>query len=247
MGSLFSSEGLAGRHALVTGGSAGIGLAIAKAFVSAGAKVTITGRNESTGQVAKTFGANFIAFDVANPDGITPYMSALKDVDVLVNNAGIDQHSYFTHSDIEDWKRLIDVNLMGVFSITKAILPAMQERGFGRLINIASEAGRRGSRGGSVYAAAKGGVISFTKSIAQESARYGVTSNVVLPGPVDTPLLQKAVEEGGDKILQSMIGATLVRRLGTPDEVAALVVFLASNEAAFITGEVIGVSGGMGV
>ena len=247
MGSIFSTDGLKGRHALVTGGTAGIGLAIARCLTSAGSKVTITGRNSHTGQISKEFGANFIAFDVADPNGIKPYLDDLADVDILVNNAGIDQHGYFTNSDIDEWRRLIDVNLMGVFSVTKEILPAMQNRGFGRVINIASEAARRGSKGGSVYAAAKGGVISFTKSIAQESARYGVTSNVILPGPVDTPLLQKAVENGGDKMLKVMKAATLLGRLGTPEEVAGLVVFLASNEAAFITGEVIGVSGGMGV
>lgn len=247
MGSIFSRDGLSGQHALVTGGTAGIGLAIAKSLVAAGADVTITGRNTQKGDIAKDVGARFIAFDVANPNGLDPYLDELGDVDILVNNAGIDQHGFFVNSDIDEWKRLIDVNLMGVFSITKRILPGMQDRGFGRIINIASEAGRKGSRGGSVYAAAKGGVISFTKSIAQESARLGVTSNVVLPGPVDTPLLQKALEKGGEKLMNAMASATLVGRLGTPEEVAGIVVFLASQEASFITGEVIGVSGGMGI
>ncbi|HWY23646.1 MAG TPA: SDR family oxidoreductase, partial [Nevskia sp.] len=104
----------------------------------------------------------------------------------------------------------------------------------------------QGSRGGSVYAAAKGGVIAFTKSLARENGRYGITANVVAPGPVDTPLLRKALEGGGDKLLAAMKGATLLNRLGTPEEVAAAVAFLASEEAAFITGETLGVSGGMG-
>ena len=122
------------------------------------------------------------------------------------------------------------------------MLPA----GFGRIINIGSEAGRQGSRGGSVYAAAKGGVIAFTKSLARENGRLGITANVIAPGPVDTPLLRTAVEEGGEKLLKAMEASTLLGRLGTPEEVAATVAFLASDEAGFITGETIGVSGGMG-
>lgn len=247
MSSIFSHKGLAGRRALVTGGTAGIGLAIAQSLKNAGAEVIITGRTQNRGNAAKEIGARFIAFDVADPDGLEPYLDELGDIDILVNNAGVDQHEYFINSDIAEWQKLINVNLMGVLSVTKRILPGMQDRGFGRVINIASEAGRKGSRGGSVYAAAKGGVISFTKSIAQETARFGVTSNVVLPGPVDTPLLQKAIENGGDKLLKAMEGVTLLNRLGTPEEVSGLVVFLASNEASFITGEVIGVSGGMGI
>jgi len=133
-----------------------------------------------------------------------------------------------------------------VFATTQAALPAMQAAKFNRIINVASEAGRLGSRGGAVYAAAKGGVIAFTKSIARENGHRGITANVVAPGPVDTPLLRKAVEAGGERLLEAMKSATLVGRLGTPDEVAAAVAFLASDEAAFITGETMGVSGGMG-
>jgi 2-hydroxycyclohexanecarboxyl-CoA dehydrogenase len=122
----------------------------------------------------------------------------------------------------------------------------MQSSGFGRIINIASEAGRLGSRGGAVYAAAKGGVISFTRSIARENGSKGITANVIAPGPIDTPMLRQAIEHGGDKLLHAMTGATLAGRLGTSDEVAAAVAFLASPDAGFITGEVLGVSGGMG-
>ncbi len=122
----------------------------------------------------------------------------------------------------------------------------MQKAGYGRIVNVASEAGRLGSRGGSVYAAAKGGVIAFTRSIARENGRKGITANVVAPGPIDTPLLRQAVERGGDKIMAVMMGATLMGRLGTPDEVAAAVAFLVSEPAGYVTGEVLGVSGGMG-
>jgi 2-hydroxycyclohexanecarboxyl-CoA dehydrogenase len=122
----------------------------------------------------------------------------------------------------------------------------MHAAGHGRIVNVASEAGRLGSRGGSVYAAAKGGVIAFTRSIARENGRKGITANVVAPGPIDTPLLQQAVEKGGEKLLAAMTGATLAGRLGTPQEVAAAVAFLAGEAAGFITGEALGVSGGMG-
>ena len=165
----------------------------------------------------------------------------------VVNNAGRDQHAFFTKTTPEDWGRLVAVNLGSVFAITHLTLPHMQSSGFGRIVNIASEAARLGSRGGSIYAAAKGGVIAFTKSIARENARFGITANVVAPGPIDTPLLQSAVAKGGEALKDAMINATLVRRLGTADEVAAAVLFLASKEAGFITGETLGVSGGMGI
>jgi 2-hydroxycyclohexanecarboxyl-CoA dehydrogenase len=165
---------------------------------------------------------------------------------VLVNNAGVDQHAFFTQTSPADWEMLLGVNLLSVFATTHAVLPAMQLAGYGRIINIASEAGRMGSRGGAVYAAAKGGVIAFTRSIARENARKGVTANVVAPGPIDTPLLRRAVEQGGDKLMQAMAAATLAGRLGTPQEVAAAVAFLASRDAGYVTGEVLGVSGGMG-
>ena len=123
----------------------------------------------------------------------------------------------------------------------------MQAAGFGRIINIASEAARLGSKGGAAYAAAKGGVIAFTKSIARENARYGITANAIAPGPIRTPMLEQAVAKGGDKTLHAMTDATLLRRLGEPEEVGAAALFLASDQAAYITGETIGVSGGMGL
>ena len=123
----------------------------------------------------------------------------------------------------------------------------MQAAGFGRIINIASEAARLGSKGGAAYAAAKGGVIAFTKSIARENARYGITANAIAPGPIRTPMLEQAVAKGSDKILKAMTDSTLLRRLGEPEEIAATALFLASDQAAYITGETIGVSGGMGL
>jgi NAD(P)-dependent dehydrogenase (short-subunit alcohol dehydrogenase family) len=154
-------------------------------------------------------------------------MSQHGPFDIVVNNAGADQHAFFTDTTPGDWADLLAVNLVSVFACTHAALPAMQSTGFGRIINIASEAARLGSKGGAVYAAAKGGVVAFTKSIARENARF--------------------VVKGGDEILRAMTDSTLLRRLGEPEEVAAAALFLASDQAAYITGETIGVSGGMGL
>lgn len=241
---------LAGRCALVTGGAKGIGEAIARRLRADGADVVIADLDVAAAQIlAGEIGATPVQLDVANAAQVRASLLALpgkKPIDILVNNAGIDQHAFFTDTSEDDWQRLIAVNLMGVFATTHAVLPAMQEAGWGRIINIASEAGRLGSRGGAVYAAAKGGVIAFTRSIARENGRKGVTANAIAPGPIDTPMLRAAVAQGGERLLAAMTGATLAGRLGTPQEVAAAVAFLASDGAAFITGEVLGVSGGMG-
>jgi 2-hydroxycyclohexanecarboxyl-CoA dehydrogenase len=135
-----------------------------------------------------------------------------------------------------------------VIAVTHAVLPGMQERRRGRIVNVASEAGRVGSSGSGIYSAAKAGVIGFTKAVARESARYGVTSNAVAPGPIETPLLMAAPEALGDvgqKLVDTMVGSTVLRRLGQPDEVAAAITFLASDDASFVTGQALGVSGGL--
>jgi 2-hydroxycyclohexanecarboxyl-CoA dehydrogenase len=238
---------LAGRRVFITAGSKGIGAAMVRRFAAAGAAITFSAQDIVLGRaVAAEFGAQVVALDVTDLKAAQRAVSDGGPFDILVNNAGVDQHAFFTQTTIEEWRHLLAVNLEAVFATTHAALPAMQAAGFGRIINIASEAGRLGSRGGAVYAAAKGGVIAFTKSIARENGRKGITANVVAPGPIDTPLLQKSLLLGGGKLLDAMRAATLLNRLGTPDEVAAAVVFLASDEAAFITGETLGVSGGMG-
>lgn len=238
---------LAGRKAFVTGGAKGIGEAIARRLAADGAQVTIADLDIAAAQaLAQEIAASAVQLDVADLAQVSAVMAAQGSFDILVNNAGVDQHAFFTRTTPKDWRRLIAINLESVFATTHAALPAMQSAGFGRLINIASEAGRLGSRGGAVYAAAKGGVIAFTRSIARENGNKGITANVIAPGPIDTPLLRQALDQGGDKLLQAMTDATLAGRLGTPEEVAAAVAFLASAEAGFITGEVLGVSGGMG-
>ncbi len=239
---------LAGRRAFVTGGSKGIGAAIVRLLSSAGAEVVFAARDKaSSAMIAKETGAKQVVFDLINIDQTRTAVKENGPFDILVNNAGIDQHSFFTHSTPDDWRHLLAINLEAVFATTLEVLPAMQEKKFGRIINISSEAGRIGSKGGSVYAAAKGGVHAFTKSIARENGAMGITANVITPGPIDTPLLQSAVEKGGDKLLNAMKSATVLNRLGTPEEVAAAVLFLASQDAGFITGEILGVSGGMGM
>jgi 2-hydroxycyclohexanecarboxyl-CoA dehydrogenase len=239
---------LAGRHAMITGGANGIGAAIARAFIREGAQVAILDIDRRAAEaMARECGLAFIEGDVADTETLRARVAAAGTFDILVNSAGVDQHAFFGTTSPAEWRRLLAINLEAVFAATHAVLPAMQAARFGRLINVASEAGRLGSRGGSVYAAAKGGVIAFTKSMALENARYGITANVIAPGPIDTPMLRRAVAVGGERLLQGMTGATLLQRLGTPDEVAAAALFLATDAAGYITGETLGISGGMGI
>ena len=241
---------LEGRSALVTGGAKGIGEAIVRRLAAEGAHVWI-GDIDTDGaeRVAAETGAEAVALDVTEPESARAAVETAGRLDVLVNNAGMDEFGFFTDTDPEMWERVIAVNLKGVLACTGAALPGMQEAGYGRIVNIASEAGRVGSKGSAVYSAAKGGVIAFTKTIARENARFGITANAIAPGPIETPLLMRAKELGelGERIIETMKRGTQLRRLGRPEEVAAAVAFLASEEAAYVTGETLGVSGGLGM
>lgn len=241
---------LEGRTALVTGGARGIGAAIAARLAAEGAEVWIGDLDaEGAGRVAAEVNGHAVDLDVTDPESATAAIDATGTLDILVNNAGTDEFGFFTYTTPEQWQRLLGVNLGGVLSCTHAALPGMQQAGYGRIISVASEAGRVGSKGSAVYSAAKGGVIAFTKAIARENARYGITVNAIAPGPIETPLLMGAKEFGeiGEKVIETMKGATQMKRLGQPDEVAAAVAFLASDDATYVTGETLGVSGGLGM
>ncbi|HEX2371935.1 MAG TPA: SDR family NAD(P)-dependent oxidoreductase [Solirubrobacterales bacterium] len=241
---------LEGRSALVTGGAKGIGEAIVRRLAAEGARVWI-GDIDTDGaeQVAAETGAEAVPLDVTEPESARAAVETASRLDVLVNNAGMDEFGFFTDTDPEMWERVIAVNLKGVLACTRAVLPGMQEAGYGRIVSVASEAGRVGSKGSAVYSAAKGGVIAFTKTIARENARFGITANAIAPGPIETPLLMRAKELGelGERIIETMKRGTQLRRLGQPEEVAAAVAFLASEESAYVTGETLGVSGGLGM
>ncbi|HWF54087.1 MAG TPA: SDR family oxidoreductase [Solirubrobacteraceae bacterium] len=241
--------GLTGRKVFVTGGARGIGAAICREFAAEGAEVYVGYLSSSAGdELAAEIGGTAVQLDVADPESASRAIEGAGTLDVLVNNAGLDDMAFFTEYTPERWRPQLAVNLEGVLNCTLAALPPMQQAGYGRIVNVSSEAGRLGSKRGSVYAAAKAGVIAFTKSIARENARFGITANNILPGPIETPMLElNRRGPRGDEVVAAMAGATLLRRIGEPEEVAGAVVFLASARAAYITGETLGVSGGMGV
>jgi 2-hydroxycyclohexanecarboxyl-CoA dehydrogenase len=242
---------LEGRKALVTGGAGGIGAAIARRLSAEGAEVTVGDLNlEGATEVAGEISGLPIQLDVTDLGSAEAAVeSAGVPIDVLINNAGTDEFGFFSQTTPEQWQKVIAVNLIGVLNCTFAALPGMQEAGYGRIVNIASEAGRVGSKGSAVYSAAKGGVIAFTKVMAREGARFGITANAIAPGPIETPLLMRAKELGeiGEKIVETMKAGTQLQRLGQPEEVAAAVAFLASDDASYVTGETLGVSGGLGM
>jgi 2-hydroxycyclohexanecarboxyl-CoA dehydrogenase len=239
-----------GRRALVTGGASGIGAAIVRRLAAEGAEVVIGDIDEAGArEVADEIGAVAIPLDVAELSAATAAVDSAGPFEILVNNAGTDDFGFFTDMTPERWRRLLQVNLEGVFNCTHAALPAMQRAGYGRIVNVASEAGRVGSKGSAVYSAAKGGVIAFTKTIARENARFGITANAIAPGPIDTPLLRAAKQLGeiGERVIETMKSQTQMRRLGQPEEVATVAAFLASDDASYVTGETLGVSGGLGM
>jgi 2-hydroxycyclohexanecarboxyl-CoA dehydrogenase len=240
------------RTALVTGGAGGIGRAICLALAEDGRSVAVADlRLDGARETAAAVGdrATAIELDVTDPgsvaDGVRRAEDALGPIEIVVNSAGWDELHPFLDTDEGFWSRVIEINFKGCLRVTHAVLPGMVERGFGRVVNIGSDAGRVGSSLESVYSGAKGGVIAFTKTVAREVARSGVTANTVCPGPTRTPMLEGMVEEGGEKLIDSLTRAVPMRRLGEPEDVAAAVAFLASERAGFITGQTLSVSGGL--
>jgi 2-hydroxycyclohexanecarboxyl-CoA dehydrogenase len=238
---------LDGRVALITGGAGGIGSATASRLAAEGASVVVADLDLSGAQsVANEIGARAVQVDVTSVETIRHMVQQVGPVDVLVNNAGWDRVQRFVDTDEAFWDSVLAINLKGQIACAHAVLPGMIERQRGRIICVASDAGRVGSSGEVVYSAAKGGVIAFTKALAREVARFGICVNAVAPGPADTPFLKIFSEDpSNERIVEAMVRATPLRRLAQPVDVAGVIAFLASDDAAFMTGQTVSVSGGL--
>jgi 2-hydroxycyclohexanecarboxyl-CoA dehydrogenase len=238
---------LNGKTAVVTGAASGIGLATAQVLAAAGASVVLGDINIAGGEQAasqlKAAGhdARFLPLDITDDEVVARFRDAVGEPDVLVNVAGWSKVEAFVNTTPDLWQKLIDINYMGLLRVTHAFLPKMIARASGKIVNVASDAGRAGSGGEAVYAGAKGGVIAFTKSLARETARYKLNVNCVCPGPTDTPLLASIPE----KQREALMRAIPFRRFAQPSDVADAVLFFASDRASYLTGQVLSVSGGL--
>jgi NAD(P)-dependent dehydrogenase (short-subunit alcohol dehydrogenase family) len=251
-----SDTSLAGQHAVVTGGGSGIGAAIAQTLLRAGARVTLMGRNAQRldaqrEQCAALGHVACISVDVTQEDSVTRAFDQAGAVDILVNNAGQAQAAPFTHTDIALWQRMLDVNLTGVFLGTRAVLPGMLERGYGRIVNVASTAGQIGYAYVAAYCAAKHGVIGLTRSLALETATRGITVNAVCPGYTETELLHASLEQITSKTSrtetqarETLLRSNPQRRFVSPEQVANAVLWLCRPGSDAITGQAISISGG---
>ncbi len=248
---------LEGKTVVVTGGGGGIGGATCRRLAKEGARVAVLDLNtEAAEKVAAAIRADggkaaAIQCDITDRASVDAAVAAtqaqLGPIDVLVNNAGWDVFKPFTKTEPAQWDKLIAINLTGALHMHHAVLPGMVERKAGRIVNIGSDAARVGSSGEAVYSACKGGLAAFSKTIAREHARHGITVNVVCPGPTDTALLA-GVAEGApnpEKLMEAFTRAIPLGRLGQADDLASAIAFFASDDASFITGQVVSVSGGL--
>jgi len=250
-------RGLKGKNVIITGAGGGIGTALAQRFAEEGCTLGLFDMNKATAetvarQVRAAGGKAFVyEVDISDYARVTETVGAFeKDsgrIDVLVNNAGWDKFAIFMQTDPELWDKVIAINLRGPINMHHAVLKYMTQRKGGKIVSISSDAGRVGSSGEAVYSACKGGIIAFTKTMAREMARYQINVNCVCPGPTDTPLFKSFLGEGeaGQKVYDALKGAIPFRRVGQPEDVPGMIAFLASDDANFITGQVISVSGGL--
>jgi 2-hydroxycyclohexanecarboxyl-CoA dehydrogenase len=243
---------------MVTGGAQGIGKGIATTLGEQGFRVAVADLNldvaEQTAKEITAAGGEAIAveIDVTSTPSVEAAVATVEKelgpIEVVVNNAGWDDFMMFVETTEEFWDKILDINYKGALRVIKTVVPGMMDRGFGRVINIGSDAGRVGSSLEAVYSGAKGGIIAFTKTLAREVATKGVTANTVCPGPTDTPALRKFADGAGDdaeKVIAGMTRAVPMKRLGTPEDVGPAVAFFASDGAGFVTGQTLSVSGGL--
>lgn len=242
---------------LVTGGGGGIGGATCRRFAREGARVAVFDMNleaaETVAAQIRADGGQAQAFrcDITERAAVDAAVAAAQErfgpIDVLVNNAGWDVFKPFTKTEPAQWDKLIAINLTGALHMHHAVLPGMAARKAGRIVNIASDAARVGSSGEAVYAACKGGLVAFSKTIAREHARHGITVNVVCPGPTDTALFADYKQGAGnpEKLMDAFTRSIPLGRIGQPDDLPGAILFFASDDAAFVTGQVLSVSGGL--
>ncbi|RFU42245.1 SDR family oxidoreductase [Actinomadura logoneensis] len=236
---------LSRRVAVVTGGAGGIGRAICADLAALGAHVIVADLAAgAAAETAEAFGGTALPVDLADPASVDAFTDAAGPVDILVHNAGVSIVEPFTESDPAHWDLMWKVNLRAPMQLTRALLPAMAERGHGRLVFVSSDGARAGSGGEGAYAATKAGLFGLAKSLAREAARGGVTSNVVCPGPTDTPMVRQVAERHPD-LLDKLARQIPMRRIGRPSDIAGIVAFLCTDRAAYITGQTISVSGGI--
>lgn len=250
-------RGLKSKTVVVTGGGGGIGAETCLRFAEEGARVAVVDLNAAAAQAVAdriaAMGGEAVAIDVdltdsaATEAAVARIEAALGPLDVLVNGVGWDVFTPFLKSGPDFWTKIIDINLRGVLNITRPVLAGMAERKAGRIVSLASDAARGGSSGESVYAACKAGVIAFSKTIAREHARHGISVNVVCPGVTDTAMLDAFMEAAGDKekLRTAFTRAVPMGRLGRPEDLPGAIAFFASDDAGFITGQVLSVSGGL--